>query len=455
MPLSKTEISKEIGQIDNLGEALEYLSTCAECGNATLLANALYHQDFCDPDNSIKGETISNWFKGNTKPGGHFEMLIVFFEKQGVLTNRRSDPSVRHLRLLLAANERQIARIVDGGIKALVDQLLSKDSAWIAGFEQHGNGWHRTKQAREIDASRALLVQKLADKIDWLDEIDPYANDLARLLRMPHWNNARALELRVDYNDLSKAAIGKISDATARSNLLLMSRFADLLYLDNQTESSDTLYSEIGEITPELADSDAEKILRDKLDYLMFGTDLTPDDVSFLFRTGNKRNDIYNKASAERCKGCRLMRKGRFDEGKVLIDKSRGTLSELSRWDSRSKMLQVYLDTLELLAESRERESDPPALSSRAGELIAQTKSNDPDDKPLLAGLLSIQLNACLQEVGLKAEEGYRNYDSLVIALQIDDLLDASIKSYCLFDLPQLHGNAKAIVSTAKSQGGF
>ena len=310
MSPSKSEISREIRQIDNLGEALEYLATCAGCGNSSLLADELSSQGFGGSDGPIKPETISNWFRGRSKPQQHLDNLLEFFEKRKLLANKKSDPTVYHLRLLMTANERQIERIVDGGIKVLVDQLLKKDRAWLAGYNERGIDWVRTRQAREIDASRALLIKKLMDQIDRLDEIDPYASDLARLLRMPHWNDARALELRVDFRETSELAISKISDPTSHSSLLLMSRFADLLYLDNQTEKSDRLYSEIGDITPDLAESDAERILREKVDYLMLGTKLTPDDVSFLFKTGNRRNDIYNRASAERCKGCRAMRAG-------------------------------------------------------------------------------------------------------------------------------------------------
>lgn len=451
MSPSKSEISREIRQIDNLGEALEYLATCAGCGNSSLLADELSSQGFGGSDGPIKPETISNWFRGRSKPQQHLDNLLEFFEKRKLLANKKSDPTVYHLRLLMTANERQIERIVDGGIKVLVDQLLKKDRAWLAGYNERGIDWVRTRQAREIDASRALLIKKLMDQIDRLDEIDPYASDLARLLRMPHWNDARALELRVDFRETSELAISKISDPTSHSSLLLMSRFADLLYLDNQTEKSDRLYSEIGDITPDLAESDAERILREKVDYLMLGTKLTPDDVSFLFKTGNRRNDIYNRASAERCKGCRAMRAGHYDQGRALLEKSRGTLSQTSYWDARSKMVRVYIDTLELLADWNEGKIDPATLSLRSDELIAQIKANDPDEKPLLAGLLSIQLQVRLQEEGFTQAQGANDHKSLVLALQIDELLNASIQNYCFFDLPELHRSAKEIVRIAKS----
>ena len=121
--------------------------------------------------------------------------------------------------------------------------------------------------------------------------IEDHAEHIASLFYLPHWNDVEALKLKLDYADIANAVLAKISDPTAYPSLTLMVRFASLLYLDGQSRDSASLYAKIGEAAKSVSGARAERLLRSMADYLMAETTLKPNDIAFLFKTGNKEND--------------------------------------------------------------------------------------------------------------------------------------------------------------------
>ena len=449
MPPSKKKIAKEISQIDNSGEALERLAAHAGYFTDRDLAKALSKKGKRHSANQLKPETVQNWFKGG-KPTHNLGRLLDLFEEHGLLDSVPSDPTVRHIKFLLLASDRQIAHFVDGGLKTLVDQLLVKDKAWLDGTKTGGIRWTHSAQAADISIARRTLIDKVLEAIDRLDAIDDHADHIARLLRMQDWNDVQSLNLKVDYFEIAKAAILKIAEPEAHPAIALMSRFADLLFLDGKDAETDRLYVRISKSDQKFDDPKVNRLLRDKVDYVMLSTELEPDDVEPLFETGNKANDLYNKASAERCKGCRFIRQGNLDEGRTWLEKSRGTIGAIGTASVRSEMLLIYLDALALFADRQEEGTPIESIAQRANALLARVKDTEPDEKPLLAGLLSLKLEIRLKRLGIAAKDAAQDHQALILAIQINELLRVSIRNYCFFDLPSVHDDAKTILQSVE-----
>ena len=165
MKLSKKEIARDIREIDNSGEAFEYLSVRAGCANAQQLSDALAASGFFDQNQTIQPGTIRNWFKGGN-PERHFSRLMDFFEREGLLTNNRNDPTVLHINALLRAHPRIISRIADSSIKSIVTQLRSSDQALLSGFRESRQKWPNDRKEIALLQARLELIDRLLEKIE-------------------------------------------------------------------------------------------------------------------------------------------------------------------------------------------------------------------------------------------------------------------------------------------------
>ncbi len=452
MKLSKKEIAQEIREIDNSGEALEYLSVLTGSANAQQLADSLAASGLFGRNQIIQPGTIRNWFRGGN-PEKHFSCLMDFFEREGLLTNNRNDPVVLHINALLRAHPRVISRIADSTIKTIVAELRSHDRALLSDTRTGTSNQILGRKEIALLHARQELIDRLLEKIGMAEEIEDHAEQIASLFYLPHWNDVEALKLKLDYAEIANAVLSKISDPTAHPNLMLMSRFASLLYLDGQSDRSSSLYSRIGAAAASVPDAKSERLLRGIVDYLMAETTLKPDDIAFLFKTGNKGNDVYNKASAERCKGCRLMTEGQFDQARDLLRQSSETLSENEFFGDRFQMLRLYIDVLGFMADWYEGVLPLDRAEYLSQKLIERTKVQDKNEKPLLAGLLAVQLDAHARRLDLTSDQTAQDSRSLVLALQIEDLLKASVPNYCFFNLTQIRDKAESIVRVARNSG--
>ena len=144
------------------------------------------------------------------------------------------------------------------------------------------------------------------------------------------------------------------------------------------------------------------------------------------------------------------MAEGKFDQARGYLDQSVETLAENKLLGDRFQMLRLYIDVLGFMADWYEGVLPIDTVETHSQAFIERARALDKDEKPLVAGLLAMQLEAHLQRLDLSPHRVAQDNKSLIFAIQIEDLLKVSVPNYCFFNLAEIRDKAESIVRAAR-----
>lgn len=437
-------IGKEIRELEDLGLAIEILASRG-CGltSAKTFHNALVEAGVL---HGAKSDTVENWY-ANTATIRPFDQLMGFFEDHGLLKRRKSDETYLHLCMLHSGSDRFREHLSGRNLATLVKRLQALERGIIEQVRARADlrRGRITFAERRLRYERDECIRRIGDLIDQRDDVEPLIGPLAALFRISHWNDVDEIELKPDLLDLGKVVVSRIERPFAFDSLQLSTRYADILHVSGDVAASEAQFRIIAERSLQTKDEKLLQLLNQSIDYFMTHTELEPDEIGHLYEHPDTRKSAHDRIVASRCKACKFLQIGQFDQARRYVDDARKRLFAENDTFADLSILQEYIEVLEIVLDWNEHRHCDENTITRIDALARRIERRDPREKPLRAGLLYVRLEMMVERAR-SMRNPHDEDDLLRVALTIEDLLEDSVRRFCIFDVTEIKKKARRLI---------
>lgn len=449
---------------NTLGEALEFLSLQAGDVSATSLSESLGEfiaatrqrtnsprPGFPDnhPIQRPAEESIERWYKGTLRPSRPFFRLIKdYFKKSlGASTFDRIEADLNRL-FLEAGRERRAQNAGRAAPKhAAIQQALSK----LAAFERR---WGNTPGDKLwADPARVKdwmdTIQTAEDAAGQAKDCDAIAGIAAGLFHLDHWNDGHAAARKLAYLPLGNAIATKLHDRRRITGLQFHMQFSNLAEVNGWAVDAAHSLAVLPTYLAELPTREVSTLIVERTDVALSALGPVPQALCERLANEGRAQTAIGQAGIWRCAACRALRANDLSAVRDAVDASRSHLGRAPPGRER-QTIENYLAMIETMADWRERPTPSQALDQRLDQAITAIQALDPRDRPMLAGLWSIRLDAALERRQRAGEEEARLQRLRDAALTIQTLHYGSVQSFCAFDPAAIHNRATLILQPAR-----
>jgi hypothetical protein len=327
--------------------------------------------------------------------------------------------------------EQAISYIVElHGYEVKLDRLFrSKGSQKDASFTD----MHKRKRIQALE----LFLSSLSD-----NHMHHFAEPLSQLYLVGHWADMRMHRSRREYAHIVQQVLRGKVDFANPSVVLLALEYAHNCKLFGDLHDRAWVFDQLRKLGPLSKERDACTLFKQRTDDLL---SLTEDENAEQVIDMAEITTSIGEAYAWRCAACRTLAKGRIDKAvenaakaRIWFNKAAAEAgAELSQED---RMVPVYLDTIELIADVERRQKVTKNDVSCLNRILATSRSTDPRAVTLEAALYDLKARYILRHrLG-----NYEDVDSSH-AVRFDDvddlfriaglLLENATPDFCIFDM--------------------
>lgn len=281
--------------------------------------------------------------------------------------------------------------------------------------------------------------------------MDQFAEPLAQLYLVGHWADMRMHRSKREYADIVQRVLRSKPDFTNPSVVLLALEYANSCKLFGDLYDRAWVFDQLRDLGPLSKERDACTLFKQRTDDLL---SLTGDDDAARIIDMAEITSPIGEAYAWRCAACRTMAKG-------LIDKAVENAAKARIWFNKAaseagadlspedRMVPVYLDTIELMADVERRQKVTVNDVNRLNRILAASRSTDGRAITLEAALYDLKARYILRHRIGDEEEFDRSH-----AIRFDDvddlfriaelLLENATPEFCIFDMNDIRQRYKA-----------
>jgi hypothetical protein len=451
-------------RFNTLGKALKFLAFETDNFSGTSLSESLGEfiasnpkrpttrrsaQDDDYPKQQPSEHSIERWWRDSMPPSTqYFRLMKDYFRyKLGASTFNRIESDLHRL-FLEAERERKPQ---PAGQAAPGDAAIHQAIAKIAAFERRlGNAPPSAWLAdRQIVSDWVQTHTWLEQQIEQTKECEPFAGAAAALLALDHWNDGHAAHRKIAYLPLARLISYRLKDLRSFEGLHFHTMFAHLADITGHALEADESFTLLPSYLNELPDRAVSTLIVERTDTML--TALGPVSKTLCERLANEggRKTALGQAGIWRCAACRALRTKDLSAVRDAVDASRSHLGRAPPGRER-QTIENYLAMIETMADWHERGTPSRALDQRLDQAITAIQALDPRDRPMLAGLWSIRLDAALEPRQRAGEEEARLQRLRDAALTIQTLNYGSVQSFCAFDPADIHNRATRNLQPAR-----
>lgn len=292
---------------------------------------------------------------------------------------------------------------------------------------------NKRKRIQALD----LFISSLPDK-----PMNQFAEPLAQLYLIGHWADMRMHRSRREYADIVQRVLRSKPDFSNPSVMLLALEYANNCKLFGDLHDRAWVFDQLRDLGPLSKERDACTLFKQRTDDLL---SLTGDDDAARIIDMVEITTPIGEAYAWRCAACRTLAKGRTDKAvenaakaRIWFNKAASEAgAELSPED---RMVPVYLDTIELIADVERRQKVTMNHVKRLDRILAASRSTDRRAITLEAALYDLKARYILRHRIGDQEEIDTSH-----AIRFDDvddlfrlaglLLENATPDFCIFDM--------------------
>ena len=439
------EIFQEISRLDQPGEVLESLADKAGLLNPADFIRALGDHGLLTRDHTPKAGTVKNWFTSTTPPT-HLETILKLFRKRQIIPDKPNSDVEKHLKLLYYGSRNLRERRAASSLEKTVERLINLDKR----LGPHTGRLLTNSTQLDDYVERSELVKRLDGYIDETDDPLFTAQIFGKLFRLSHWNNRGLVEVKSDYFDLAEKLFQRLDGAADGAALQFALGYAELAYLAGDRDQTGNV---INRTVPLLLTSDTahtRQVGSGIIELAVGETDYTPRDFDHVLeQSGDRQAICLARASAERCKGCRLLDEGRLDDADQHFEQAERNLGAVRSPSAKRVQVAIYLRVLKTISLWRRHQEPTPDIRDRVSALIEETSQYDSKDTPLRASLLMIRLEIEQARSGKRLDDPPVSTEAFSLAWAITSLAERSVPGYCLFRMDELKDTVSRMLSTA------
>lgn len=284
-------------------------------------------------------------------------------------------------------------------------------------------------QLNDLRNEKSLIISELGDRGFENEDIDTYADRLARLFGVTHWNEVDEHRAKEAYVELAVACVDFCGSTLRSAQVRLIFAICLNLTVLGRTADRDAVIDKWRDALRANPDLWGRDVIFQHCESASEANILSPEDLDAMTVGEPEGYRALVMARSYRCGSCFYFRFGEFQKARGYLEQSRSYLGLLPPNAPKRLNVETYLDAMACIYDWYAGEIGEE-FTSRIDACMRKVELYVPDDVVLLAGLLDlkIQVTAHLET---QTEDMRRDFIRPA-AKRIDSLLSRSIPSYCI-----------------------
>lgn len=290
---------------------------------------------------------------------------------------------------------------------------------------------------------RTYLISWLKDALRSDPNPDDHAKSMASLLHVREWNAPRLRKLKSDYNPIGLELHKRLDPHAPHTLDLVLELVANTYLNDDKASAKALLWAHRSRLMQPKTSADFQKADQASC-YMVEVGEQHPDEMKLLLSDAGPRETAMTLAKWFRCFACRLSTQGLHEPSKEALSTATEEM-ERAKGHPEYGFVDAYIQAVFVMREWRETHKPTETLLEQVEVAERAIVDYVIEDSPIRAALSALKIEITLK----RSEETGEPVDQskiLAWAGNAESMLRRSVPGYCLFSVPDLEPEMRAIL---------